>query len=138
MPEGLERRAHRPATCGGIAIRSGKRPCLGSEKDAIPAAAAIALWWKSPGALGDQSGSSSIELVKRLINGTPGCPRLYFGVVDVRDVADMHVRAMTHPAAKGERFIAVSGHAMSMLDIARALKARLGDAAKKGANAATA
>jgi dihydroflavonol-4-reductase len=75
--------------------------------------------------------SSSIELVKRLINGMPGCPRLYFGVVDVRDVADMHVRAMTHPAAKGERFIAVSGNAMSMLDIARALKGRLGDAAKK-------
>jgi dihydroflavonol-4-reductase len=75
--------------------------------------------------------SSSIELVKRLINGMPGCPRLYFGVVDVRDVADLHVRAMTHPAAKGERFIAVSGEAMSMLDIARALKASLGDAAKK-------
>jgi 3-beta hydroxysteroid dehydrogenase/isomerase family protein len=37
--------------------------------------------------------SSSIELVKRLMNGMPGCPRLYFGVVDVRDVADLHVRA---------------------------------------------
>ena len=49
--------------------------------------------------------------MKRLINGMPGCPRLYFGVVDVRDVADMHVRAMTHPAAEGERFIAVSGEA---------------------------
>jgi len=75
--------------------------------------------------------SSSIELVKRLMNGMPGCPRLYFGVVDVRDVADLHVRAMTHPAAKGERFIAVSGDTMSMLDIAGALRARLGDAAKK-------
>jgi nucleoside-diphosphate-sugar epimerase len=39
--------------------------------------------------------SSSIELVKRLLNGMPGCPRLHFGVVDVRDVADLHVRAMT-------------------------------------------
>ena len=38
---------------------------------------------------------------------------------------------MTDPAAKGERFIAVSGEAMSMLDIATVLKARLGDAAKK-------
>jgi nucleoside-diphosphate-sugar epimerase len=75
--------------------------------------------------------SSSIELVKRLLNGMPGCPRLYFGVVDVRDVADLHVRAMTHPAASGERFIAVSGEAMSMLDIATALKAGLGDAARK-------
>lgn len=75
--------------------------------------------------------SSSIELVKRLMNGAPGCPQLYFGIVDVRDVADLHLRAMTDPAAKGERFIAVSGEVMSMLDIARVLKARLGDAAKK-------
>ncbi len=74
--------------------------------------------------------SSSIELVTRLMKGAPGCPQLYFGVVDVRDVADLHLRAMTNPAAKGERFIAVSGDAMSMLDIAHVLRARLGDAAK--------
>lgn len=75
--------------------------------------------------------SSSIELVTRLLNGMPGCPRLFFGVVDVRDVADLHLRAMTHPAAKGERFIASSGDLMSMLEIARVLKARLADAARK-------
>jgi nucleoside-diphosphate-sugar epimerase len=75
--------------------------------------------------------SSSIELVTRLMRGIPGCPRLYFGVVDVRDVADLHLRAMTDPAANGERFIAVSGGIMSMLDIAAVLKTRLGDAAKK-------
>jgi dihydroflavonol-4-reductase len=75
--------------------------------------------------------SSSIELVKGLMNGRAGVPKLYFGVVDVRDVADLHLRAMTHPAAKGERFIAVSGGAMSMLEIATVLKARLGSAAKK-------
>jgi hypothetical protein len=61
----------------------------------------------------------------------PGCPQLYFGVVDVRDVADLHIRAMTHPVAKGERFIAVSGDAKVMLDIAKTLKARLGNAAKR-------
>ena len=75
--------------------------------------------------------SSSIELITRLMKGMPGCPRLYFGVVDVRDVADLHLRAMTHPAAKGERFIAVSGDIMSMLDIAKVLKQRMGDPAKK-------
>ncbi len=65
--------------------------------------------------------SSSIELVTRLLKGMPGCPRLYFGVVDVRDVAELHLRAMTHPAAKGERFIASSGDIMSLLvDRARA------------------
>ena len=61
----------------------------------------------------------------------PGCPRLYFGVVDVRDVADLHIRAMTHPAAKGERFLAVAGDFMSILDIAKVLKARMGRSAKR-------
>ena len=75
--------------------------------------------------------SSSIDLVTRLLKGLPGCPRLYFGVVDVRDVADLHIRAMTHPAARGERFIATSGDIMSMLAIAAVLRERLGDAAKR-------
>jgi nucleoside-diphosphate-sugar epimerase len=61
----------------------------------------------------------------------PGCPRLYFGVVDVRDVADLHIRAMTHPAAKGERFLAVAGDFMSILDIAKVLKERMGAPAKR-------
>lgn len=75
--------------------------------------------------------SSSIELIKRLMNGTPGAPRIYFGVVDVRDVADLHLRAMTHPSAKGERFIAVSGDSISMVDIARMLRARLSVSARR-------
>ncbi len=58
-------------------------------------------------------------------------PRLYFGVVDVRDVADLHIRAMTDPAAKGERFLAVAGDFMSIQDIAKVLKARMGDAARR-------
>jgi nucleoside-diphosphate-sugar epimerase len=74
--------------------------------------------------------SSSIELIKRLMKGMPGAPRLYFGVVDVRDVADLHLRGMTHPSAKGERFIAVSGDSISMVDIARMLRAGLGESAK--------
>ena len=54
-----------------------------------------------------------------------------FGVVDVRDVADLHLRAMTDPAAKGERFLAVAGDFMWIIEIAKVLKARLGDAAKR-------
>jgi nucleoside-diphosphate-sugar epimerase len=38
---------------------------------------------------------------------------------------------MTHPAAKGERFLAVAGDFMSMLDIAKVLKSRMGAAAKR-------
>jgi nucleoside-diphosphate-sugar epimerase len=49
----------------------------------------------------------------------------------VRDVADLHIRAMTHPAAKGERFLAVAGDFLTMLDIAKILKARLGESAKR-------
>jgi nucleoside-diphosphate-sugar epimerase len=76
--------------------------------------------------------SPSILLLQRLMNGAvPGCPKLYFGVVDVRDVADLHLRAMTQPAAKGERFLAVAGDFLSLLDIAKVLKARMGAAADR-------
>ncbi|HEY1814765.1 MAG TPA: aldehyde reductase [Kofleriaceae bacterium] len=76
--------------------------------------------------------STSILMVQRLMDGAmPGCPKLYFGVVDVRDVADLHIRAMTNPAAKGERFLAVAGDFMSMVGIAKALKDRLGEAARR-------
>jgi dihydroflavonol-4-reductase len=61
----------------------------------------------------------------------PGCPDLLFGVVDVRDVADLHLRAMTSPAAKGERFLAVAGDFMSIQQIAHVLKARMGAAARR-------
>ena len=76
--------------------------------------------------------STSILLVQRLMDGAvPGLPRLHFGAVDVRDVADLHLRAMTDPAAKGERFLALAGDFLSMLDIANVLKSRLGEAAKR-------
>jgi len=61
----------------------------------------------------------------------PGLPRIYFGVVDVRDVVDIHLRAMTNPHAAGERFIAVAGPPMSMLQVAQTLRARLDIAATK-------
>jgi nucleoside-diphosphate-sugar epimerase len=76
--------------------------------------------------------SASILIVQRMMDGAmPGAPKLYFGIVDVRDVADLHIRAMTHPAAKGERFVAVSGNFRSLLDMAKILKARMGSAAKR-------
>jgi dihydroflavonol-4-reductase len=71
---------------------------------------------------------SSLGLIRRLLDGRPpACPDLWFGVVDVRDVADLHLRALTEPRAAGERFIASSGPAVSMRDIARVLKNRFGD-----------
>ena len=53
--------------------------------------------------------SSSIRLVKQALDGAmPAAPHLYFNVVDVRDVAELHLRAMIDPAARGERFLAVA------------------------------
>ncbi|TGX52182.1 aldehyde reductase [Sphingomonas gei] len=76
--------------------------------------------------------STSVFLVKTMLEGRmPGTPRLYLGAVDVRDVADLHLRAMTDPAAAGERFLAVAGDAMSFHDMAMVLRTRLGAAAAK-------
>ncbi|HEY9026912.1 MAG TPA: aldehyde reductase [Burkholderiaceae bacterium] len=76
--------------------------------------------------------STSIEIVKRMLDGAlPGLPRIGFGVVDVRDVADLHLRAMTHPEAAGERFLAVAGDFLTMLEIALVLKQRMGAAGRR-------
>jgi dihydroflavonol-4-reductase len=76
--------------------------------------------------------SSSILLIQTMLDGKlPACPRLFFGVVDVRDVADLHLRAMTDPAARGQRFLAVAGDFLSMLEIASILRRRLGPAGRR-------
>ena len=84
--------------------------------------------------LGPVSGpdySSSIALVKRLLDGAmPGCPDLGFGIVDVRDVADLHLRLLLAPGMAGERFIA-SGPFMKVIDVARVLRRQLGDQARR-------
>jgi dihydroflavonol-4-reductase len=76
--------------------------------------------------------STSVELAIALMDGAmPGIPNLSFGLVDVRDVADLHLRAMTNPAAKGERFLAIAGAAMSFPQMADVLRERMGDAASR-------
>jgi nucleoside-diphosphate-sugar epimerase len=76
--------------------------------------------------------STSILIVQMLMNGAmPGCPKLQLGAVDVRDVADLHLRAMTDPAAKGERFLAVAGDFQWMVEFALMLKKNLGASARR-------
>ncbi len=76
--------------------------------------------------------STSIEIIKRMMDGAlPAVPRVTFGVVDVRDVADLHLLAMTDPDSAGERWLAVAGDFVSMRDIGLILKRRMGDAAKR-------
>ena len=76
---------------------------------------------------------SSMYLIKAMFNGTMTvAPRHRFGIVDVRDVADAHVRAMATTAAAGKRFIVVSDTPpMSYLELAGLLRQRFGALAAK-------
>jgi len=75
--------------------------------------------------------SASVSVVKMLLNGRlAACPDIGFGVVDVRDVADLHVRALKAPNMAGERFIA-SGRFMKIREMADILRAQLGGQARK-------
>jgi nucleoside-diphosphate-sugar epimerase len=74
--------------------------------------------------------SFSVQVVERLLRGTPGIPRIGFSIVDVRDVAELQLRAMTAPEAGGERFIA-AGPFLWMSEIAEILRRNLGEAARK-------
>lgn len=80
-----------------------------------------------------QSGdfSTSLEAIKKLLEGSmPGMPNLGFGIVDVRDVADMHVRCLTAPNMAGERFIC-SGPFLMLDEVAAILRKGLGPQARK-------
>lgn len=69
--------------------------------------------------------SASLEIVKLILDGAlPACPGFGFPIVDVRDVADLHYRAMLAPAAAGQRYIAANGY-YRMVEVARVLKAHL-------------
>ncbi|MBA4176569.1 MAG: epimerase [Leptothrix sp. (in: Bacteria)] len=75
--------------------------------------------------------SASVIIVKKLLQGAlPALPDIGFGVVDVRDVADLHVRTLNAPGMAGERFIA-SGPFMKLRDIAAVLRHHLGAEARR-------
>ena len=75
--------------------------------------------------------SASVMIVRKLLDGSMGaCPDFGFGVVDVRDVADLHVRALKAPGMAGERFIA-SGRFVKLREMADILRAQLGPEAAK-------
>jgi dihydroflavonol-4-reductase len=75
--------------------------------------------------------SPSVMVLRRLLDGSlRACPDVGFGVVDVRDVADLHVRALKAPNMAGERFIS-SGPFLKLMDVANILRAKLGEEARK-------
>lgn len=76
--------------------------------------------------------TTSMQLMTQLLNGRiPAVPHVTYGLVDVRDAADLHVRAMTDPAANGQRFLATAGEALWVSDVARILRDDLGAAGRR-------
>ena len=71
--------------------------------------------------------SSSVTLARMLMTAMPAVPRLATTVVDVRDVADLHIRAMTAPEAAGQRFLASAGDPVTFQDMAHILRRAVGD-----------
>lgn len=75
--------------------------------------------------------STSLEVIHLMGKGAyPAAPRVEFPVVDVRDVAELHVKAMTHPNAAGERFLAAHG-AQSLMGIGQLVAQALPDLKRK-------
>jgi len=76
---------------------------------------------------------SSMQLIKAMLDGTMSVVRrARFGLVDVRDVADVHIRAMAVPEAAGKRFLAVAdGPTISFLEVAETLRRQLGPLAAR-------
>jgi dihydroflavonol-4-reductase len=102
---------------------------LAAERDARDRVAAVNPTVIIGPVLSDDT-SASLEVIQRLLKGMPAMPRLGFGLVDVRDVADLEIRAMTSPEAGGERFVA-NAKWLWMSEIAAVLRERLGPRASK-------
>ena len=76
--------------------------------------------------------SASIVVIRAMLEGrAPALPKITMGVVDVRDVADLHLLAMTRPEAAGERFVCAAGDFLPLREIARILRDGLGPLARK-------
>ncbi|GGN92128.1 dihydroflavonol-4-reductase [Streptomyces albiflavescens] len=76
--------------------------------------------------------AASIRFVHAMLTGgMRAAPPIWTNTVDVRDAADLHLRAMAAPHAAGQRYLALAGEPISFQHIALALRARLGEAAVK-------
>jgi nucleoside-diphosphate-sugar epimerase len=75
--------------------------------------------------------SASVEIVKKLIDGSvPGIPRFGWPLVDVRDIADLHVRALRNPVAAGQRYLG-AGEFLWMSEVAALLRAGVPEVAAR-------
>lgn len=66
--------------------------------------------------------STTCGIIVQMLEGAiPAVPNVRFGVVDVRDVAALHILVATLPEASGERYIAVAGESVSLLEVGKVL-----------------
>ncbi|MEZ4240496.1 MAG: NAD-dependent epimerase/dehydratase family protein [Myxococcota bacterium] len=78
-----------------------------------------------------QRAAGSVEVIQRLLDGRPPLiPRIALTLTDVRDLAAVHVHALSVPEAAGERFV-VAGDRLWMADVARILREGVGDRAPR-------
>lgn len=76
--------------------------------------------------------SASIRIIHAMLTGAMrAAPPIRTNTVDVRDAADLHLRAMTAPQAAGQRYLALAGEPISFHDISLTLRERLGETAAK-------
>jgi dihydroflavonol-4-reductase len=75
--------------------------------------------------------SASVDIIALMLRGKmPAVPRFGFNIVDIRDLVELHILAMTHPKAAGERFLA-AGEFLWFSQWAQILRAELGPAARR-------
>jgi dihydroflavonol-4-reductase len=126
------------AAPSGIPVRAYNDSKILAERDAwnlaaqtgLELSAVLPTFMQGP-MLGAPNRQGSVEIIRRLLAGTvPAVPNVGWNVVDVRDVAELHILAMTSPAAAGQRFLA-SGSFLWWRDIARILREKLPDEAAK-------
>jgi nucleoside-diphosphate-sugar epimerase len=126
------------ATPSGTAVRAYNDSKILAERDAWDLAAKTGLelsvvlptFIQGP-MLGAPNRQGSVEIIRRtLAGGVPAVPNVGWDIVDVRDVAELHILALTNPAAAGQRFLG-SGSFLWWRDIARILREQLPDEAAK-------
>lgn len=75
--------------------------------------------------------SSGFELLRNVLNGSmKRIPNLQLSIVDVRDLADLHIKAMESEQANGQRFLALSEGTMTLPEIATFIKNKMPEATK--------
>ncbi|MBD0691170.1 NAD-dependent epimerase/dehydratase family protein [Streptomyces sp. CBMA123] len=109
-----------------------------AERDAWDLAAATGLeltailptFMQGP-TLGSSNRPGTVEVIRRLLaREIPAVPNIGWNIVDVRDIAELHLLAMTSPAAAGQRYLG-SGTFLWYRQIARILRERFPDEAAK-------